>query len=226
MRILPLLTLVSVLSCSKTSSKEAPVEPAEPEAATVEVEQVTGTKVVAEQPLEAPVTYDLSEQQAALIFDSPLQTLGGAETSLATLRGKQLLVVNVASACGLTPQYEMLQSIHEKYQARGFSVVGFPCNQFGGQEPGTPEEILAFGKEQFGVTFPLMQKVDTNGDKRHPIYQSLTQVKDAQGKAGDVMWNFEKFLLSADGKEVTRFRPTILPDDPQLILILEAGLPN
>lgn len=217
MRGLPLIFVCAfhVAGCSKSAEKKAPVS----EAPKAESEA---------KPAEAdpkPVTYDLSAEQAAQIFESPLQSLGGEETTLGSLKGKLLLVVNVASECGLTPQYEQLQAIHTRYEARGFSVVGFPCNQFGEQEPGTPEEILAFGKEQFGVSFPLMQKIETNGDNRHAIYQALTQIKDAKGEAGDVQWNFEKFLLSADGSKVTRFRPQTTPDDPQLIAVLEAGLP-
>jgi glutathione peroxidase len=215
MRVLALaIALVPLVASS--CSKKAPTPKAESAPAE--------TKAEAPDMLE-PVTYDLSAEQAAQIFESPLQNLGGEDTTLGALKGKLLLVVNVASECGLTPQYEQLQAIHSKYEARGFSVVGFPCNQFGGQEPGTPEEILAFGKEQFGVTFPLMQKVETNGENRHAIYQALTQIKDAKGEAGDVQWNFEKFLLSADGAKVTRFRPETRPDDPQLIELIESGLP-
>jgi len=173
-----------------------------------------------------PMTYDLSPEQSEQIYNSPLKTITGESTTLAALRGKLLLVVNVASECGLTPQYETLQAMHRKYEAQGFSVVGFPCNQFGEQEPGTPEEIVAFGKEHYGVTFPLMEKVEVNGDGQHAIYQALTQIKDAEGKAGDVMWNFEKFLLSPDGTKVTRIRPPMLPDDPAVIAIVEAALPQ
>jgi glutathione peroxidase len=219
MRLALLVALLAfhALACSRAGEKKTDKSPSQVESAQ------EAPKMDKQEP--EPVTYDLTPEQAAQIFESPLQTLGGEDTTLSALRGKLLLVVNVASQCGLTPQYEQLQAIHKKYEARGFSVVGFPCNQFGEQEPGTPEEILAFGKEEFGVTFPLMQKVETNGAHRHPIYQALTQIKDAHGKAGDVEWNFEKFLLSADGTRVTRFRPDTTPDDPQVITLLEAGLP-
>ncbi len=211
-----LTSLAALLAgCSKAAPKEKAVDPPSKE--------VASTTAAPEAPPE-PVTYDLSEAQMSQIYDSPLQTLSGEATTLASMRGKPILVVNVASACGLTPQYEQLQAIQAEYEAKGFHVVGFPSNQFGEQEPGTPEEILAFGKENYGVTFSLMEKVDTNGPNRHPVYQALTQIKDASGEAGDVQWNFEKFLLSADGKRVTRFRPKTLPTDPQLKAILEKDL--
>ncbi len=171
-----------------------------------------------------PVRRELSTGQQALIFASPLKTLGGEETSLASYRGKTLLVVNVASQCGLTPQYEQLQALQERFAEQGFSVVAFPCNQFGGQEPGTDEEILAFGKETYQVTFPLMEKIETNGESQHAIYQALTAIDDHEGKAGDVAWNFEKFLISADGGFVTRVRPQVAPNDPSVVALLEEEL--
>jgi len=177
-----------------------------------------------EEPAYVPVRRALSDEQKALIFDSPLRTLTGEETSLAAFRGKTLMVVNVASQCGLTPQYEQLQGLQAKFEARGFSVVAFPCNQFGGQEPGTEDEILAFGKDNYQVTFPLMQKIETNGADQHPIYQALTSIDDDAGKAGDVAWNFEKFLVSADGAFVTRIRPQVAPDDPAVVELLTAEL--
>jgi glutathione peroxidase len=204
---------LGIAGCSKSAPKETPAEP----------KDVVPVAEAPELPPE-PVTYDLTQEQMSQIYDSPLQTLSGEATTLSSMRGKPILVVNVASECGLTPQYEQLQAIQAEYEAQGFHVVGFPSNQFGQQEPGTPEEILAFGKENFGVTFPLMEKVDTNGPNRHPVYQALTQIKDATGEAGDVQWNFEKFLLSADGKRVTRFRPKTLPTDPQLTTILKKDL--
>jgi glutathione peroxidase len=218
MRPLALLTLSMTLTLGACSKKES---------TKAEESKVPEATETADQPeAEAkPVTYDLSAEQSSLIFDSSLQTLQGSDTTLASMRGKLLLVVNVASECGLTPQYEQLQAVHSEFEERGFSVVGFPCNQFGEQEPGTPEEILAFGKEHYGVSFPLMQKVETNGDARHPIYQALTQIQDAHGEAGDVQWNFEKFLISADGKQVTRFRPKTVPRDPDLLALLQSSLP-
>jgi glutathione peroxidase len=159
------------------------------------------------------------------ITDIPLKTLHGEDTSLAEHAGKALLIVNVASKCGLTPQYTGLEAMHEKYKDRGFSVVGVPCNQFGEQEPGSAEEIETFCSTTYGVTFPLMEKVDVNGDNQHPLYAELTQVADDEGNAGDVVWNFEKFLISPDGS-VTRFRPLVAPEDENLVKAVEAALPS
>jgi glutathione peroxidase len=159
------------------------------------------------------------------IYDIPLKTLDGEDTSLGEFRGKAVLVVNVASKCGLTPQYEGLEKLHDSYANRGFSVVGFPCNQFGGQEPGTSEEIKTFCSMTYGVTFPMMEKVDVNGDDRHPVFDLLTAVPDSDGKDGDVVWNFEKFLLSPEGEIVGRYRPLVGPDDENLIRAIEEQLP-
>lgn len=171
-----------------------------------------------------PIRRRVSAEQQSLLFDTPVKTLGGEDSSLGAYRGKTLLVVNVASECGLTPQYEQLQAVQEKYEGQGFTVIGFPCNQFGGQEPGTADEILAFGKEKYQVDFPLMQKLETNGANRHPIYQALTAIEDHEDKAGDIEWNFEKFLVSADGAHVTRIRPEILPDDPSVLSLIDSEL--
>ena len=150
------------------------------------------------------------------IFEQPVNTLAGEPSSLADLQGHPFLVVNVASKCGLTPQYAGLEELHERYRDRGFSVVGFPCNQFAGQEPGTAEEIETFCSTTYGVTFPMFEKIDVNGANRHPIYAELTETADAEGHAGDVRWNFEKFLVARDGS-VTRFSPTVAPEDPALV---------
>lgn len=159
------------------------------------------------------------------LYDIPLKTLHGQDTSLADLKGKALLVVNVASKCGLTPQYEGLEKLHAQYADRGFAVVGFPCNQFGGQEPGSSEEIQEFCSTTYGVTFPMMEKVDVNGKDRSPVYDVLTETPDAEGEAGDIKWNFEKFLVSADGEVVARFRPLVKPEDDVLVQAVEAQLP-
>src|SRR3954469_22488624 len=159
------------------------------------------------------------------IYDQKINTLEGAPADLSQYKGKALLVVNVASKCGLTPQYEGLEKLHEQYSDRGFEVLGFPCNQFGGQEPGTAEEIREFCDTNYHVAFPLFEKVDVNGAHAHPIYQELPRTADADGEAGDVKWNFEKFLVSADGKVVGRFRPPVSPEDPLLIEAIEANLP-
>ncbi len=160
------------------------------------------------------------------LYDIPISTLRGEPSSLAAFRGKAVLAVNVASKCGLTPQYEGLERLQQQYADKGFSVVGFPCNQFLGQEPGTPEEIEEFCSTTYGVTFPLFEKVDVNGDQRHPIFDELTAASDAEGKAGDIQWNFEKFLVSPEGKVVARFRPPVAPEDPMVVQAIESQLPS
>jgi len=165
-------------------------------------------------------------QPTPTLWDAPIRTLQGTPTSLAHFRGKALLLVNVASKCGLTPQYTALEALQDKLGPKGFSVIGFPCNQFGGQEPGTAEQIQTFCSNSYGVTFPLTEKIEVNGAGRHPIYRELTAVADAEGKAGDIRWNFEKFVVSADGKTVTRFGPQVTPDDPAVIAAIEAALPH
>ena len=159
------------------------------------------------------------------LSDAPINTLQGEATSLAAFDGKTILAVNVASKCGLTPQYTGLEQLQAEYGSKGFTVIGFPCNQFGGQEPGTAEEIETFCSTSYGVTFPMMEKIDVNGDDRHPIYDALTQVADAEGHSGDIRWNFEKFLIAPDGS-VTRFSPMVAPDDPALVSAIEATLPS
>jgi len=159
------------------------------------------------------------------IFDAPIATLAGDPSSLEPYEGKALLLVNVASKCGLTPQYAGLEELQKRYEDRGFSVLGFPCNQFLGQEPGTAEEILTFCSTTYSVTFPLFEKIEVNGENRHPIYSELTAASDSDGEAGDVKWNFEKFLVSPSGQIVGRFRPQVEPDDPALVAAIEAQLP-
>jgi glutathione peroxidase len=159
------------------------------------------------------------------IFEHPIKTLDGRPADLADHEGEALLVVNVASKCGLTPQYTGLEELQQTYGDRGFRVLGFPCNQFGGQEPGTAEEIATFCSTTYGVTFPMFEKVDVNGPDRHPIYAELTTVADADGYAGDIRWNFEKFLVNPDGN-VTRFSPMVTPEDPALRSAIEDALPR
>jgi glutathione peroxidase len=159
------------------------------------------------------------------LYDVPLRTIDGRETSLAEHSGEALLLVNVASKCGYTTQYTALEQLQKEYGSRGFSVLGFPSNQFGGQEPGTAEKIQEFCAT-YGVTFPLFEKLDVNGPDRQPLYDILTQTPDAEGNAGDVEWNFEKFLVSPAGEVVARFRPEIVPDDPLVIAALEGQLPQ
>ncbi|MFD9485682.1 glutathione peroxidase [Streptomyces sp. NPDC059991] len=158
------------------------------------------------------------------LYDIPLRTLSGEPTSLADYKGKAVLVVNVASKCGLTPQYAGLERLQAQYGERGFSVLGVPCNQFGGQEPGSAEEIGTFCSATYGVTFPLLEKTDVNGEGRHPLYERLTEVADTDGEAGDIQWNFEKFLISPSGEVVARIRPRTEPDAPEVVAAIEAQL--
>ncbi|MGW4128505.1 glutathione peroxidase [Amycolatopsis japonica] len=158
------------------------------------------------------------------IHDIPLKTLAGEDTTLGALEGKTLLVVNVASKCGLTPQYTGLEKLQERYADKGFSVVGFPCNQFAGQEPGTAEEIQTFCSTTYGVSFPLFEKLDVNGESRHPLYAELTKAADAEGTAGDVQWNFEKFLVAPSGEVVGRFRPRTEPEDETITKAIDATI--
>ncbi|WP_052668454.1 glutathione peroxidase [Nitriliruptor alkaliphilus] len=160
------------------------------------------------------------------LFDIALTTLDGRPTSLAEHAGNALLLVNVASRCGLTPQYAGLEELHATYADRGLRVLGFPCNQFGGQEPGTSEEIATFCSTTYGVSFPMHEKLDVNGDDRHPLYQRLVETPDADGQAGDVHWNFEKFLVAPEGEVVARFRPMVEPQDPTLVAAVEGTLPG
>jgi glutathione peroxidase len=178
--------------------------------------------------LAAACSHEVASSPAAepAVYAIPLKTLSGDPTSLADYSGKALLLVNVASKCGLTPQYKELEKLQQTYGPRGFEVIGFPCNQFGGQEPGSAEEIQTFCESNYGVTFPLMAKLEVNGPGRHPLYKELTAVPDAGGASGDVQWNFEKFVVSADGKKVQRFRPKTKPDAPEVIAAIEAALPR
>lgn len=159
-----------------------------------------------------------------IVPDIELNTLDGRSTTLRELADRATLVVNVASKCGLTPQYTALEKLAQDYRDRGLTVVGVPCNQFMGQEPGTAEEIQTFCSTTYGVTFPLLAKTDVNGPARHPLYAELTQAPDNSGEAGDVQWNFEKFLVDADGVVVNRFRPRTEPDAPEVIEAIEAVL--
>jgi glutathione peroxidase len=159
--------------------------------------------------------------------DHPVTALNGSPASLGDYAGQAALVVNVASKCGLTPQYEGLQKLYETYGDRGLTVLGFPCNQFLEQEPGTADEIQEFCSVNYGVSFPLFAKIDVNGDDRDPLYAELTQAADvADGHTGDIRWNFEKFLISPSGEVVGRFSPTVTPEDPALVAAIEATLPS
>jgi glutathione peroxidase len=159
------------------------------------------------------------------VHEVEIGALQGGPADLSQYRGTAVLVVNVASKCGLTPQYAGLEKLHEQYAARGFTVLGVPCNQFMGQEPGSAQEIAQFCSATYGVTFPLTEKVDVNGENRHPLYRQLVDTADAEGHTGDIRWNFEKFLLAPDGRVAARFSPQTEPDAPELVAAVEAALP-
>ena len=158
------------------------------------------------------------------VLDFKMKSLDGKQIDLNQYKGNVVLVVNVASECGLTPQYSQLQALHEKYGPKGLRVLGFPCNQFGRQEPGTAEEISEFCSSNYGVTFDLFEKVDVNGEDACPLYQLLTQLNAKPKGAGDVSWNFEKFIINRDGKVVHRFEPQTKPNDPVLVGVIEGEL--
>jgi len=160
------------------------------------------------------------------IIDVPVKTLQGEDASLLDHKDEAILIVNVASKCGLTPQYEGLERIHEQFKDRGFTVIGVPCNQFMGQEPGTAEEIAEFCSTTYGVTFPLLEKTDVNGPNKHPLYEQLEQVADKDGHTGDIRWNFEKFLVAPGGEVVARFAPQVDPEAPEIVEAIEGVLPK
>ena len=155
-----------------------------------------------------------------------INALNGSPLDLGQFAGKAMLVVNVASRCGLTPQYAGLEQLQQRFADAGFSVLGVPCNQFGGQEPGTAEQIATFCSATYGVTFPITEKVEVNGPGRHPLYQRLTPTPDAQGQAGDIHWNFEKFVVSPTGDVVARFRPQMDPLDGEVVAPIKYVLPT
>ncbi|MEV6959338.1 glutathione peroxidase [Streptomyces sp. NPDC051207] len=157
-------------------------------------------------------------------LDVEVGALRGGSAGLGQYAGKVVLVVNVASKCGLTPQYAGLERLHERFAGQGFTVLGVPCNQFLGQEPGSAEEIAEFCSATYGVTFPMTEKVDVNGEGRHPLYERLVGFADAEGHSGDVRWNFEKFLIGRDGKVVARFSPQTEPESAEVVTAIEAQL--
>ena len=158
------------------------------------------------------------------LYETPIAALDGSPDGLSKEDGRLTLMVNVASRCGLTPQYEGLERLQERYADQGFSVLGFPCNQFLGQEPGSPKEIAEFCSTTYGVTFPLFEKIDVNGDRRHALYAELTKFPDGEGYTGDIRWNFEKFLVAPDGRVVARFAPQVEPEAPEVTGAIEGAL--
>ena len=166
----------------------------------------------------------MSQTQTPSIYGIELPRLNGEPTSLSAYEGKVVLAVNVASRCGFTPQYAGLQTLNDRYSSRGLTVLGFPCNQFFGQEPGTADQIQEFCSINYGVSFPLFAKLDVKGAHQHPLYALLSEFPDEKGKAGNVSWNFEKFLIGRDGKVARRFRSKVVPEDPKVIEAIESLL--
>ena len=160
----------------------------------------------------------------ASALDVDIDTLQGGSADLGQYKGQAVLIVNVASKCGLTPQYAGLERLHERYADQGFTVLGVPCNQFMGQEPGSADEIAEFCSATYGVTFPLTEKAEVNGDARHALYDRLVGFADAEGHTGDIRWNFEKFLIGRDGKVVARFSPQTEPEAAEVVTALESAL--
>jgi len=167
---------------------------------------------------------DSDKKKEHPVFSQEMKSLTGKKVDLSKYKGKVLIVVNTASKCGATPQYEQLEELHEKYGEKGLAVLGFPCNQFGKQEPGTSEDIIEFCEENYGVKFDMFSKVDVNGEDAAPLYKFLTSQKTGLKDTGDVKWNFEKFLINRDGKVVARFRTPVKPDAPEVIKAVEAEL--
>jgi glutathione peroxidase len=158
------------------------------------------------------------------VYEVPLNTIDGDSDALAGQQGKVTLLVNVASFCGLTPQYEGLEELYEKYGAQGFAVIGIPCNQFGAQEPGTSDEIKTFCSTTYNVQFPLTEKIEVNGDGRHALYEQLTATADSEGHTGDIRWNFEKFLIGRDGEIIARYSPLTEPGNDELVSAIEKAI--
>ncbi|MDB4953109.1 MAG: Peroxiredoxin [Myxococcales bacterium] len=225
--------VAALVSCSKketpkdpqpdmaAKTKEAPKDPHPQMGDTAAMFDPANLPAAGTAPPAVTVTKELDP-----MWSAPLKDLKGQPTTLASYKGKALMLVNVASKCGNTPQYATLEALQKKYEPKGFTVIGFPCNQFGGQEPGSPEEIATFCATNYGITFPIMEKIEVNGTNRHEVYKALTPIKDASGHDGDIRWNFEKFVVSADGTQITRFSPKTKPDDPTVIAAVEAALPK
>ncbi|MGI5195828.1 glutathione peroxidase [Streptomyces sp. CA-288835] len=165
-----------------------------------------------------------TDESSVSVYDVDIDALQGGSADLGQYKGKAVLIVNVASRCGLTPQYAGLEQLHERYAAQGFTVLGVPCNQFMGQEPGTSEEIAEFCSATYGVTFPMTEKVEVNGEGRHALYERLVATEDAEGHSGDIRWNFEKFLLGRDGTVLARFSPQTEPESAEIVAAVEKAV--
>jgi glutathione peroxidase len=220
------LVVLAMAACSKSAPSKEAAKTAEPQPQVMSghtAEMFDPAKLPAAGTAPPPVALGKDQEP---MWTAAINTLKGKPTTLAAYKGKALMIVNVASQCGNTPQYATLEALQKKYEPKGFTVIGFPCNQFGGQEPGSAEEIQTFCATNYGITFPIMEKIEVNGDKRHDIYKALTPIADAKGHTGDIRWNFEKFVVSADGTKITRFDPRTTPDDPTVIAAVEASLPK
>jgi glutathione peroxidase len=167
-----------------------------------------------------------AKEEGGDALDFQGETIEGKQVDLTSYRGKVVLVVNVASRCGLTPQYEQLQALYKQYEDKGFVVVGFPCNKFGKQEPGNAKQIAEFCTTNYGITFPMMAKIDVNGEDASPLYKHLTSLDAKPAGAGKISWNFEKFLIGRDGEVKARFSPRTKPDDKEVVTAIEAELEN
>lgn len=189
------------------------------------VAQSPSSQPAASEASTAPAGVDEPTAQEGPVIDHEVVAIDGQTVSLSAYRGQVMLIVNTASECGYTPQLGGLQELHQTYSERGFSVLGFPCNDFGGQEPGTREEIQTFCNSQFGVSFPLFDKVDITGDTPSALYATL-QGETPEGISGPVRWNFTKFLVDTEGRVVARFEPNVTPDSPELVAAIEALLPR
>jgi glutathione peroxidase len=233
-----LLLCLALAACTKAATDTSATKPASDPPAASPSGKVTAAPAVQEgdtakmfDPANLPAAGTAPPAVAVTkeldtMWDVPLKTLQGKDAKLSDYKGKALMIVNVASKCGNTPQYATLEALQKKYEGKGFTVLGFPCNQFGGQEPGTAEEIQTFCATNYGVTFPIMSKIEVNGPGRSDVYKTLTQFADSSGHSGDIRWNFEKFVVSADGKQITRFSPKTKPDDPTVIASVENALPK
>jgi glutathione peroxidase len=170
------------------------------------------------------MTTDNTSGSGGSVLDVEIDALQGGSANLSQYAGKAVLVVNVASKCGLTPQYAGLERLQERFAPMGFTVLGVPCNQFLGQEPGSAEEIAEFCSATYGVTFPMTEKVEVNGEGRHPLYERLVGFADGEGHTGDIRWNFEKFLVGRDGQVLARFAPQTEPESAEVVAAVEAAL--
>ncbi|MFI4862038.1 MAG: glutathione peroxidase [Phycisphaerales bacterium JB063] len=218
----PLAILTTLVLTTLAGCNESVVSEAEEDTAIASEHDGSATNETA----DAQDTQDTDDMPTPAVLDFELTSLTGQPVDLAKYQGQVVLIVNTASECGLTPQYEQLQQLHETYADQGLAILGFPANNFNGQEPGSDEEIAAFCEENFGVGFDMFAKLSVKGDDQHPLYHYLTSAETNPDYAGDITWNFEKFLISREGEVVARFAPRTRPDDPEVVAAIEAELAN